>query len=63
MLLHARVVRSGGWWAVEVPEIDGLFTQARTLDEVPAMVKDAASLLTGRPASDFEVALAEVPPP
>jgi DNA-directed RNA polymerase specialized sigma24 family protein len=37
--------RSGGWWAIRVPEIDGLFTQARRLDQVPAMVIDAAALL------------------
>lgn len=53
--LTARSTRSGGWWAVEVPEVQGLFTQARRLDLVPAAVLDAAALLTGRPESDFEV--------
>lgn len=37
--------RCDGWWAIEVPEIPGLFTQARRLDQVEAMVKDAAQLL------------------
>ena len=37
--------RSGGWWAVEVPEIPGLFTQARRLDQVEAQVRDAADML------------------
>jgi DNA-directed RNA polymerase specialized sigma24 family protein len=55
--LTAKAIRSEGWWAVEVPEIKGLFTQARRLDQVKAMVLDAASLLTDRPESDFEVAL------
>jgi len=55
MELTALSRRSGDWWAVEVPEIDGLFTQARRLDQVPAMVTDAASLLTSRPEEDFTV--------
>lgn len=41
----AVCTRSGGWWAVEVPEIPGLFTQARRLDQVEDMVRDAAKLL------------------
>lgn len=41
----AVCTRNGGWWAVEVPEIPGLFTQARRLDQVEAMVRDAASML------------------
>lgn len=57
MKLTARVTRSGKWWAVEVPEVQGLFTQARRLDQVPGMVSDAAELLTGRPADEFDVAL------
>lgn len=53
--LTARSTRTGGWWAVEVPEVSGLVTQARRLDQVTAAVLDAAALLTGRPESDFEV--------
>ncbi|NJE80003.1 XRE family transcriptional regulator [Olsenella sp. SW781] len=41
----ARVTRSEGWWAISVEEIQGLFTQARRLDQVADMVRDAASLL------------------
>lgn len=37
--------RCDGWWAIEVPEIPGLFTQVRRLDQVAAMVKDAAATL------------------
>ena len=40
----ARVTRSEGWWAISVEEIPGLFTQARRLDQVANMVRDAASL-------------------
>lgn len=55
MRLTARATRTDKWWSVEVPEITGLFTQARRLDQVPGMVADAASLLTGESASGFEV--------
>jgi len=41
----AKATRSGTWWAVEVPEIPGLFTQARRLEQVEAAVEDAAGLL------------------
>lgn len=44
----ARCTASDGWWAVEVPEVQGLFTQVRRLEEVPSAVLDAAALLTGR---------------
>lgn len=64
MKITAHCVRSEGWWAVEVPEIRGLHTQARRLDQVEHMVLDAASLLTDRPESDFEVELAvDLPTP
>lgn len=41
----AVCTRSGGWWAIEVPQIPGLFTQARRLDQVEAQVRDAADML------------------
>ena len=50
----ANAVRSGNWWAIEVPEIPGLFTQARRLDQAASMVQDAATLL-GWPAVDVVV--------
>ena len=47
MKVTANATRSEGWWAVEVPEIDGLFTQVRRLDQIVDMVRDAAELLEG----------------
>ena len=55
MDLTANCHRCDGWWAVSVPEIEGLHTQARRLDQVSAMVLDAATLLTGRTEQDFTV--------
>lgn len=37
----ARTTRAGNWWAIEIPELDGVFTQARRLDQVDAMARDA----------------------
>jgi predicted RNase H-like HicB family nuclease len=57
MKVTAQVVRSGKWWAVSVPEVEGVLTQARNLKEVPAMVADAVHLLDGVPIDDVEVEL------
>lgn len=60
MKVTAKAIRSGQWWAVEIPEVEGAFTQARRLDQVPAMVADAVHLLTGIPLDEIEVQLGEV---
>lgn len=56
MNVTANAVRVGNWWAVEVPEIPGFFTQARHLDEVPAIVAEAAALLSHSEADVLVVA-------
>ena len=55
MELTAYCERRTPWWVVTVPEIDGLFTQTRRLDQVDEWVKDAAALLTDLPEDSFEV--------
>jgi len=55
MRITATAVRCDGWWAIETVDVPGLYTQARRLDQVEAMVKDAASMLLGRPEEDFTV--------
>lgn len=45
--VSAQVTRSGEWWAVEVSEVPGVFTQAATLAEVPTVVADAVAVMTG----------------
>jgi predicted RNase H-like HicB family nuclease len=49
--------RSGNWWAVRVREQPGVFTQAKRLDQVESMVRDAlAAFLAVDPGSlDIEV--------
>ena len=46
--------RSDGWWAVDVPELPGLFTQARRLDQIDGMVRDAAQML-GKEIGDVKL--------
>ena len=57
--LTATATRSEGWWAVSVPEVDGLFTQARHLDDIPAMVRDALTLFPelGIDPADTEISV------
>ena len=57
MKVTAKATRSGAWWAIEVPEVDGAFTQSKRLDQIPAMVADAVSLLEDVPAADIDVVL------
>jgi DNA-directed RNA polymerase specialized sigma subunit len=57
MKVTAKVERVGGWWAVEVDYAGGLHTQAKRLDQVPEMVKDAVSLVADVPAKDVEVSI------
>ena len=52
---RVEVVRSGEWWAITVPSLRGVFSQARQLDEVPAAAREAIALM-------FDVAPAGVGP-
>jgi predicted RNase H-like HicB family nuclease len=42
---RVEVVRSGGWWAITVPALDGVFSQAKRLDQVEARAREAISLM------------------
>jgi predicted RNase H-like HicB family nuclease len=44
MIYTARVRRSGAWWAIDVPELPGVYSQARRLDRVEPMARDAIAL-------------------
>lgn len=57
----AKATRDGKWWSVEVLEL-GVFTQARRLDQVEFMARDAIALLLDVPPDSFEVTVVpEVP--
>lgn len=40
----ARATREDGWWTVTVDEVEGLYTQARRLDQIERNVRDALTL-------------------
>ena len=40
----ARATREENWWTITVDEVPGLFTQAKRLDQIPSMVRDALTL-------------------
>jgi hypothetical protein len=56
----ARARRSGDWWAIDVPEVAGAFTQAKRLDQVPAEVADAVATLLEVPVSTVELERIEI---
>jgi predicted RNase H-like HicB family nuclease/DNA-binding transcriptional MerR regulator len=59
----AACQRSGKWWSISVPEIKGLHSQARRLDQVEEMARDAIALMLDIPAESFAVEVhPELPP-
>lgn len=51
----AKAVRSGDWWAVTVEGVRGLHTQARRLDQVEEMARDALALMLDVDRQAFDV--------
>ena len=60
---HVDVVRSGSWWAISVPELPGVFSQARRLDQVEEMVREAIALYLDAPADEIGAIEIDVTPP
>lgn len=56
MDVTAVVERSGRWWVITVPEVEGAVTQARRLDQVPHMAADAVAVLLDIDIADVTVA-------
>ncbi|MDP8929838.1 MAG: type II toxin-antitoxin system HicB family antitoxin [Actinomycetota bacterium] len=51
----AVCTRSDGWWAIEVPEVRGDFSQARRLEQASEMAREAIALLLEVPEDSFDV--------
>ncbi len=45
MAYRVEAVRSGEWWAIAVPSLRGVFSQARHLDEVSAAAREATAMM------------------
>ncbi|WP_115728132.1 hypothetical protein [Actinomyces culturomici] len=54
--INAKVERGQRWW-IAFFDVDGhqCGTQAKRIDQLEPMILDAASLMAGRPVSDFTV--------
>lgn len=54
--ITAHAIRENGWWVADFT-CDGkeYGTQAKRLDQLMDMVKDASALMTGRPEDTFDV--------
>ena len=57
MKVTAKVVRSGAWWAIEVPEVVGVYSQAKRLDQVPRITADAVATMLDIEPDDVEVSI------
>jgi hypothetical protein len=54
--------RVGDWWAIDVPEVPRIHTQARRLAQVEGMARDAIALLLDVPEDSFDVVVRPVLP-
>jgi len=50
-----RAVRSGRWWAIDVPELPGVYSQARRLDQVESMAREVIALMLNVPEDSFDI--------
>jgi predicted RNase H-like HicB family nuclease len=55
MKVTATAHRSGDWWAIEVPEVRGVHTQVKRLDQAAAMAADAVALMLEIDPADIDV--------
>ena len=51
---------SGSWWAITVAELPGVFSQARRLEGVEHMARDAIAMLLDVPADSFDIEVRQV---
>lgn len=49
--------RSGGWWAISIPEVPGAHGQVKRLDQVEDVARDLIALMLDVPEDSFDIAL------
>jgi predicted RNase H-like HicB family nuclease len=54
---RAVAERDGSWWAIRVPELRGVYSQARRLADVEAMARDAIALVLDVAPRSFDVSV------
>ena len=61
---RVRAVRSGSWWAITVPDFPGVYSQARRLDQVEAMAREAIAMMLDVDTDQIgRIEVKVVPPP
>lgn len=45
MSYRVDVVRSGDWWAITIPELNGVFSQAKRLEQVEPRAREAIAMM------------------
>jgi predicted RNase H-like HicB family nuclease len=55
--------RSGGWWALEVPDLPGVHSQTKRLDRAASEAREAISLMLDVEAASIEVEVETQLPP
>jgi predicted RNase H-like HicB family nuclease len=61
-IYRVRSRRVGDWWAIDVPDVPHIHTQAKRLDQVEGMARDAIALLLDVPRNSFDIAVDAVLP-
>ena len=51
----ANVTKDGVFWFIQLPSLENLFTQARSLDEIESMTRDVISMMLDIPAESFDL--------
>jgi predicted RNase H-like HicB family nuclease len=49
--------RAGDWWALEVPDLPGVFSQAKRLDKAEEAARDAIALMLDIAPDSFDVTI------
>ena len=60
---RVRAVRSGDWWAITVPALPGVFSQAKRLDQVEGMARAAIAMLLDITIDDVGRIETDIEPP
>ncbi len=55
MIYTVKCRRVGGWWAISVPRLKGVHSQARRLEKVEAMAREAIGLMLDVDPATVEV--------
>jgi predicted RNase H-like HicB family nuclease len=60
---RVEAVRSGDWWAITVPALSGVFSQAKRLDQVESTAREAIAMMLDVDQSEVGPIEVDVTPP